>query len=241
MENNSVSRNFLEPTRNFARVRSLFVAALALACALATVPPAAAQVTPPPTPGLIAVPAGNSPYLVGHARGSQGYTCLPANSGSTAWNPIARPEATLFTDLLGHHQIITHFQSINENPKPNVTVSLSGNPTWQSSLDSSRVWMVKVNGIDAGSDEKSCPHSGSIQCILLQSVGSLQGPTGGDLVAKATFIQRLNTNGGAVPTSACTVGQTQLVPYSADYYFFSRGQTTTFGNQCSGCTRDAAH
>ena len=207
--------------RKTARVRSLFGAALVLACAFGTVTLAAAQVTPPPTPDLIAVPKGNSPYLVGHARGSQGYTCLPTNTGGTAWNPTARPEATLFADFFGHAvQIITHFQSINENPKPNVVPPLSGNATWQSSLDSSRVWMVKVNGINAGSDEKSCPNSGSIQCLLLQSVGNKKGPTGGDLLANTTFIQRLNTAGGAVPTSICSVGQTQLVPYTADYFFF---------------------
>jgi hypothetical protein len=55
---------------------------------------------------------------------------------------------------------------------------------------------------------------------LLQSVGNDTGPTGGSLLADATFIQRLKTSGGAVPATACTVGQTQLVPYHADYYFF---------------------
>jgi hypothetical protein len=212
---------FGQKTNKSARVRSRFAAALALACALGTVTHAAAQVTPPTTPDTIAVPAGNSPYLVGHAFGSQGYTCLPTATGGTAWSPTARPEATLFTDLFGQQfQIITHFQSINANPKPNVTVPRSGNATWQSSLDSSRVWMVKVNGIDAGSDPSSCPNAGSIQCLLLQSVGNKKGPTGGNLLANTTFIQRLNTNGGAVPTSACTVAQTELVPYTADYYFF---------------------
>jgi len=210
-----------QQTNNTARVRSLFVAALVFACAFGTVTHAAAQVTPPPTPDTIAVPAGNSAYLVGHASGSQGYTCLPTSTGDAVWNPTARPEATLFTDLFGQpFQIITHFQSINANPKPNVTVPLSGNATWQSSLDSSRVWMVKVNGIDAGSDPASCPNSGSIQCLLLQSVGNAKGPTGGNLLFKTTFIQRLNTAGGAIPTTACTVGQTQLVPYTADYFFF---------------------
>jgi hypothetical protein len=210
-----------QQTKNTARVRSLFVAALVFACAFGTVTHAAAQVTPPTTPDTIAVPAGNSAYLVGHAFGSQGYTCLPTSTGGAAWNPTARPEATLFTDLFGSQfQIITHFQSINANPKAGVVVPLSGNATWQSSLDSSRVWMVKVNGIDAGSDPASCPNSGSIQCLLLQSVGNDKGPTGGNLLFKTTFIQRLNTAGGAVPTTACTVGQTQLVPYTADYFFF---------------------
>src|SRR5437762_181435 len=215
-----MSNNRNQQTKTTARVRSLSMAGLALACAFA-VTNAAAQVTPPPTPSDIAVPVGNSPFLVGHAFGSQGYTCLPTSTGGTAWNPAARPEATLFASFFGHLvQIITHFQSINENPKPNVIPPLSGNATWQSSLDSSRVWMVKVKGIDAGSDPASCPNTGSIQCLLLQSVGNKKGPTDGNLLANTTFIQRLNTSGGAVPTSVCTVGQTQLVPYTADYFFF---------------------
>jgi hypothetical protein len=80
--------------------------------------------------------------------------------------------------------------------------------------------MVKKNGIDAGSDATSCPNTGPIQCLLLESVGNAKGPTGGSLLAKTTLIQRLNTAGGAVPTTACTVGQTELVPYTADYFFF---------------------
>src|SRR5947208_10649095 len=215
-----MSNNRNQQTKTTARVRSLSMAALALACAFA-VTNAAAQVTPPPTPTDIAVPEGNSPYLVGHAYGSQGYTCLPTSTGGTAWNPSARPEATLFVDFFGHQvQIITHFQSINENPKPGIVPPLSGNATWQSSFDSSRVWAVKVKGIDAGSDPASCSHTGSIQCLLLQSVGNKKGPTGGNLLFNASFVQRLNTNGGPVPTSVCTAGQTQLVPYTADYFFF---------------------
>ena len=201
-----------------------FAAAIAI-CVLGVATHAAAQVTPPVTPSLIAVPEGNTAYLVGHAFGSQGYTCLPTADGGTAWNPSARPEATLFTDLLGaQFQIITHFQSINANPKPGVTVPLSGNATWQGSLDSSRVWAVKVNGINPDPSIDSCSHTGSIQCLLLQSVGNAKGPTGGNLLFKTTFIQRLNTNGGAVPTTSCTVGQTQLVPYTADYFFFKAEQ-----------------
>jgi hypothetical protein len=194
-------------------------------CAIGTVTHAAAQVAPPTVPSTIAVPEGNTPYLVGHAFGSQGYTCLPTADGGTAWNPAARPEATLFTDLLGQQfQIITHFQSINANPKAGVTVPLSGNATWQSSLDSSRVWAVKVNGINPDPNIESCSNTGSIQCLLLQSVGNAKGPTGGNLLFKTSFIQRLNTNGGAVPTTACTVGQTQLVPYTADYFFYKADQ-----------------
>src|SRR4249920_3465183 len=111
-----MSYKFSQQAKKSARVRPLFVAALVLACGLGTVTLAAAQVTPPPTPTDIAVPTGNSPYLVGHAFGSQGYTCLPTSTGGTAWNPSARPEATLFADRFGQFQIITHFQSINAKP-----------------------------------------------------------------------------------------------------------------------------
>ena len=208
--------------QNKARgARRFFGAALVLGFTIGALTLAGAQVTPPVTPDTIAAPAGNHAFLVGHAFGSQGYTCLPTATGGTAWNPTARPEATLFSDIFGSQfQIITHFQSINVNPKAGITPPLSGNATWQSSLDSSRVWMVKVAGINPDPNVESCPNSGAIQCLLLQSVGNKKGPTGGNLLANATFIQRLNTNGGAVPTSACTAGQTQLVPYTADYFFF---------------------
>src|SRR5881275_345898 len=186
-----------QQTKKNARVRSLFAAALVLACAFGTVTLAEAQVTPPPTPTDIAVPVGNSPFLVGHAFGSQGYTCLPTSTGGTAWNPTARPEATLFASFFGQFvQIITHFQSINENPKPDVIPPKSGNATWQSSLDSSRVWAIRVNGIDPDSNIDSCRNVGSIQCLLLQSVGNKKGATGGNLLADTSFIQRLNTSGG---------------------------------------------
>lgn len=216
-----MNHNFGKQPRHAGRIRIQFLPALVVACAFVAISSASAQVTPPPTPDTISVPSGNAAYLVGHARGSQGYTCLPTNTGGTGWNPTARPEATLFTEFFGQQfQIITHFQSINENPKPGIVPPLSGNATWQGSLDSSRVWMVKVKGIDPSANIASCRHTGSIQCLLLQSVGNLKGPTGGNLLADTTFIQRLNTNGGAVPTTACTAGQTQLVPYTADYFFF---------------------
>jgi hypothetical protein len=221
-----MSYNVGQQTLKTARVRSLFVAALVLACAFGTVTLAAAQVTPPPTPTDIAVPAGNSAFLVGHAFGSQGYVCLPTVSGVNSWTVNgARPEATLFTNVFGQPvQIITHFASINTNPKPGITPPLSGNATWQSSFDTSKVWAVATGHIDAGSDAASCPNDGSIQCLRLQSVGNQKGPTGGNLLFKVTFIQRLNTRGGSAPTTTCTVGQTQLVPYSADYFFFRADQ-----------------
>jgi hypothetical protein len=84
--------------------------------------------------------------------------------------------------------------------------------------------------IPAGSDPTSCPNTGSIACLLLQSIGSQQGPTGGKILTKTTFIQRLNTKGGSAPddTDGCSttanVGNQRLVPYTADYYFFRKDE-----------------
>jgi hypothetical protein len=209
-------------TISFTRTRNLFTAALVLACALGT--HVAAQVTVPPTPTNITPGPGNVAFLVGHAKGSQGYVCLPDGNGGTSWTVNnARPEATLFTDLFGQPvQFITHFLSKDENPNGFAPTPLpaGGNATWQSSLDTSRVWAVATGHIDAGTDLASCPHDGAIQCLLLQSIGNQKGPTGGRLLANVTFVQRLNTNGGSAPTTACSVGQTALIPYSADYYFY---------------------
>jgi hypothetical protein len=85
------------------------------------------------------------------------------------------------------------------------------------------VWAQKEHFITAGTD-RSCPNNGAIDCLLLQVIGSAEGPTGGKSLTKTTFIQRLNTNGGSAPTTGCAlsgdVGKQALVPYSADYFFF---------------------
>jgi hypothetical protein len=224
-----MSYNLDQQTTKIARVRYMFVPILVLGCAFGTVTTAAAQnVTVPPTPIDITVPEGNTAFLVGHAQGTQGYVCLPdPSTGGTSWTiNAARPEATLFTKLFGQDvQIITHFASINANPSdPTLPVSKGGNATWQSSFDTSKVWAKAVGTVVAGTDAASCPNSGAIPCLLLQSIGNQQGPTGGKFLADVTFVQRLNTKGGSAPTTACTVGQTQLQGYSADYFFYHKDQ-----------------
>jgi len=182
----------------------------------------------PVTPELITPQAGNSAFLEGHGVGTQGYVCLPDGSGGASWTiNNARPEATLFAKIFGESvQIITHFLSPVENPndvgpKP----PRFGDVTWQSSFDSSRVWAQKQHFITAGTD-RSCPNTGAIDCLLLQVIGTAEGPTGGKSLTKTTFIQRLNTSGGSAPATGCAlpgdVGKQALVPYSADYFFFAR-------------------
>jgi hypothetical protein len=233
LEKQQVSRILNQPTKTILR-RSLLAIALVMACAFCATY-ASAQIIVPPTPILITPPEGAKVFLVGHAKGTQGYVCLPTTPGAdtAAWtvNP-ARPEATLFTSFFGQDiQIITHFASPNAKPNGNVTGPPpgGGNATWQSSFDSSRVWaaVLKGNSIAPSVDQPSCPNLGSINCLLLTSVGNDVGPTGGRLLANVTFVQRLNTKGGLAPVAGCStfndVGKQALVPYTADYFFYHGG------------------
>jgi len=234
--------NVNQQTKTTARVRSLYVAALVLVCAFGTVTHVEAQkITSPSTPTLITPPLGNAAFLLGHAVGTQGYVCLPKGTGFSWTAKPARPEATLFTTIYGQDfQIITHFLSPDTNPNEFASNPVPfGSATWQSSFDSSKVWaQVPLSNsttppspasIPAGSDP-SCPNAGSIPCLLLQSIGTQQGPTGGKILAKTTFVQRLKTKGGSAPDdtdgcgSADKVGNQRLVPYTADYYFFRKDQ-----------------
>lgn len=217
-------------------LKGVFVVALAAGSTLVMGADAQQQaVTAPTTPTIITPPVGNTAFAVGHATGTQGYTCLPTSPGAstatwTAPGKAARPEATLFQSFLGQDfQIITHFLSPNTNPFLDVAPNPQpfGNATWQSSLDSSKVWAAVLNGnvFPAGGDP-SCPNAGSIPCLLLQAVGAQEGPTGGTFLSKTTFVQRLNTNGGSAPADGCftsaDVGKQTLVPYTADYFFFRK-------------------
>jgi hypothetical protein len=209
--------------------RRLLLAALALAWAAAQ---AQAQSIPSPaTSTTITPPVGNTAFLVGHAVGTQGYICLPTAPGAStaAWTKNARPEATLFQRFFGQdYQIITHFLSPDTNPNGVLPEVPFGSATWQSSFDTSKVWAAVLhNNVVVAGTEPACPNTGSIPCLLLESIGSEHGPTGGTTLSKTTFVQRLNTNGGSTPTDGCVtsddVGRQKLVPYTADYFFFRKG------------------
>jgi hypothetical protein len=220
-------------------VRNIIGGLLVAAAALAVTSIASAQdnkneiasfnlIPDPTTPTAITPPVGNVLFLAGHGVGSQGYVCLPQGTGVSWTVNGPRPEATLFATFFGEPvQIITHFLSHDDDPNAPQPVAF-GNATWQSSFDSSKVWAVASpqTTIPAGSDP-SCPNAGSIGCLLLTAIGSQEGPTGGKILTKTTFIQRLNTKGGSAPANPATgclvpgdVGHQILVPYSADYFFF---------------------
>jgi hypothetical protein len=194
--------------------RTLSIASVAAVVVplMATLPqPAHAdRVTPPPAPANIQVPAGNRVFLVGHASGTQNYVCLP--SGSAVNWTLFTPQATLFDH---DRQVTTHF--FGPNPDENGTVRA----VWQHSRDTSTVWGSPI----ASSSAAPFVAPGAIPWLLLHVVGARDGPTGGDILTKATFLQRLNTVGGIAPSSGCAVstdvGKTAFIPYRADYFFYT--------------------
>jgi hypothetical protein len=169
----------------------------------------------PPVPPNLAVPAGHVPFLKGYALGTQNYICLPASEGP-AWTFVG-PQATLFQTTPNglYQQITTHFLA------PNPFEAGLGRPSWQHSFDSSQVWGRAI----ASSLDPMYVEPGAIAWLLVQIVGAERGPAGGAFLAQTTYIQRLNTSGGAAPSTPCQVGQLVMVPYSTDYFFY-RAETT---------------
>ncbi len=184
--------------------------------------------TPVSVPDNLQVPAGNTVFLEGHATGTQDYICLPCPNAITtaaqcpasgfAW-AFFGPQATLFDD--SNEQIITHFLS------PNPDEDGTARATWQDSQDTSTVWAKAT----ASSSDPAFVAPGAIPWLLLQVVGTQNGPTDGSRLTATTYIQRLTTSGGVAPAEGCAqstdVGAKTLVPYTANYKFFNKVETTT--------------
>ena len=178
----------------------------------------------PAVPAGLDVPAGNFVFLKGEATGTQNYACSPSGTGF-AW-VLFTPEATLFNNA--DKQIITHFFGPNPDPRdantdPRVVANGTIRAAWQA-RDTSTVW-ARVFPPSQPSFDPVFVRPNSVPWLLLEKVGTQEGPTGGDLLTRTTFIQRVNTSGGIAPASGCSqpsdVGKKAFVEYSADYFFFT--------------------
>jgi hypothetical protein len=105
---------------------------------------------------------------------------------------FAGPEAVLSADAAGHGVVGTHYAG----------------PTWESVSGST----VRGTVVDR------CPsEAGAIPWLLLTAVD----PEGPGIFQRVTYIQRVNTEGGTVPTDAGSfVGEIMNVPYTAEYVFY---------------------
>jgi hypothetical protein len=146
------------------------------------------------------VDADESLAMVAPAKGVQIYECRQTSKGQEGgyhgyqWTFVA-PEANLFDTRgarIGHHY---------------------AGPQWEGA-DGSRV----IGAVKARAD---APTKGAIPWLLLgtQSVGAKGAFSG------VSSIRRVNTVGGLAPSEPCTAaqaGKLERVPYTADYYFFTR-------------------
>jgi hypothetical protein len=105
---------------------------------------------------------------------------------------LTAPEATLFDEA--GKTIGKHF----------------GGPSWQ--LDDGSL----VTGAPVARDPG--PVATAIPWLLVKVASN----NGKGVLAAAQMIQRLQTEGGLAPSTACTKGQEVRVPYSASYLFYAK-------------------
>jgi hypothetical protein len=209
-------------TRKTRRSIAAIAAAIGLPFSMASGPSLAAQAARPDVPATLEPPAGFVLFFAAHAVGTQNYVCLPSGT-AYAWRFIA-PQATLSAVVkgAGPQQVMTHFLS------PNPDEAGTARPTWQHSVDTSRVWGRAI----ASSIDPAYVEPGAIPWLLLEQIGVERGPAGGAFLTQTAYIQRINTSGGVAPSTGCAqptdVGALALVPYETDYAFYrapKRGQS----------------
>ena len=149
---------------------------------------------PADVPVALHAPAGQEPYLQVHATGVQVYECAAKADAPSGWAwQFRSPEATL-SDA-GGKTIGRHFAG----------------PSWASSDGATIVGQVSASA--------PAPDKGDIPWLLL----TIKSRDGQGLFAQTTSVQRLDTEGGAGPSSACSAAnarQVERVGYTATYVFW---------------------
>jgi hypothetical protein len=169
----------------------------------------------PDVPATLEAPAGHEPFLIARAVGTQNYICQSTSTG-IGWR-LFGPQATLLHTVGAtmRKQLATHFLSVNP------VEGGVARPTWQDSIDSSRVWgRAFVDPVVVRAD--------AIPWLLVQVVGATPGTIGSSRLAQTTFIQRVNTVGGLADPATCDgtrLGAAVIVPYEADYVFYRNAGT----------------
>jgi hypothetical protein len=171
------------------------VAILAAAAGCATPPGLLPAIAvPADVPAALQAPAGQEPFLQVHATGVQVYECAAKADAPGVWAWQFRgPEATL-TDAAGK-TIGRHFAG----------------PSWASSDGATIVGQVGASA--------AAPEKGDIPWLLL----AVKSRTGEGLLTRTASVQRLDTEGGVAPASACGMAnakQVERVGYTATYVFW---------------------
>jgi hypothetical protein len=157
---------------------------------------AALAASAPVAPPQLAPPSGAMLALRAEGRGVQIYVCEqhPDQPTQFGWR-LTGPQATLL-DASGK-AIGRHYAG----------------PTWEGQDGGKVTGEVKAKA--------ASPDGKGVDWLLLAAKKSTGGP---GPIGRAGFIQRLATNGGLPPTTACSgdnLGDQVRVPYSAEYDFYT--------------------
>ena len=169
-----------------------------LLLSLAGCKPAATPLQPPTVDAGLVV-TGAVPLLKLRAKGVQIYNCKAAEGASTYTFDAAHAEPDAALADVDGQWTVHHY--LNLDP---------GGPAWEAK-DGSKVVGKKL--------DPAQPRPGTIPWLKLQVVAH-EGD--GPLLKNVTFIQRVDTEGGAAPAGECDPAKTPRVrvPYQATYYFY---------------------
>ena len=178
--------------------------ALAVAFTLSLPQPAhAGDVTPPPVPDKLQVPEGAEAFLVGHARGTQNYVCLPSATGASPGRSSRRRPPCSATAASRSSPTSSPPTRCEPNTNPRVVADGTIRAAWQYS-DTSTVWAAADPAHTATFHRPRFRQAGCRCLAPLTVVGAKDGPTGGDTLSDTTFVQRVNTSGGLAPSTGCS-------------------------------------
>lgn len=184
------------------RVLAALVALVMFAALVGLAGSANAQGTPAASGGVptnLMAPAGSVLLFDLHARGVQIYTCQAKSDDAAAFAwTFKAPEAELF------------------NAQGEVAGHHFAGPTWQG-LDGSAV-------VGAALERADAPDPGSIPWLLLGA----KEHAGSGAFSTITYVQRLDTVGGAAPSGGCDAdhaGDEVRQPYEATYAFYYAAAT----------------
>jgi len=170
-----------------------------VACLLWALGPASQAADPlPAVPAALIPPGAAHLKTVMKGLGYQIYHCQAdgQDAGGYAWTLVA-PDAMLVSGAGDNQEVLgRHYAG----------------PTWEAN-DGSKV-TAKVSARSPAPDRSAVPW------LLLEATVVQPGST----FAQVAWIQRLYTQGGAVPVLRCNAESVDLirrVPYRADYYFFT--------------------
>jgi hypothetical protein len=146
----------------------------------------------PDVPAALQVPVGNKISFRAYAVGVQIYVAIASASSATGYGWTFRAPEAVLYDADGK-MVGLHYAG----------------PTWETD-SGSKVVGSRVAG--------ATPNATAIPWLLLQAT-STQGP---GILARTTYIQRMNTTGGLAPAIApIEAGQEVSVPYTAKYVSFA--------------------